>query len=198
MGWSYSTFEAHFLRVSEQARSTYTDQWNSRRKAFRSRRQVRIGWETGKWRKRNYRVFIACQGKLCSMIFLSHANICTFYVNLIGVLMSPCKKVWLEPKPAWPLAFGLRFWLSSLFSGSLVIQLASQALLAISPNYFLSSFSLLPWLCNRWEVSAETLPLVPSLLITFPLVLLAKEMKHKQDEETKLTDVWQETTGTYS
>lgn len=47
------------------------------------------------------------------------------------------------------------------------------------------------------EVSAVTLPLMPSLLITLPLVPLAKEIKHKPDEETKLTDIWQETTGTH-
>lgn len=40
-----------------------------------------------------------------------------------------------------------------------------------------------------------TLPLTPSLLITFPLVSLAKEIKHKPDKRTKLMDVWQEITG---
>jgi len=33
------------------------------------------------------------------MRFFLHVNQCTFYINLIGVVMSPCKKVWLEPRP---------------------------------------------------------------------------------------------------
>lgn len=105
------------------------------------------------------------------MRLLQYENIYTFYVNLIGVFdesmhedftrtqiclnssictlaLAICPALWLPHNAAGVICF---FWPSAQTTFSLHFHLSQQG--------------------NKWEVSAVTLPLMPSLLITFPCVL---------------------------